>query len=271
MARIDPNFLLTPEQMNSIEFSYDLNPRSLGLCLIFNITEFDRSTRQKERSGSNLDAERVHRIFSKMGYKCSRFNDVRKQDIINACTDVSKRPDLKNHSSLVVIILSHGEEDAIYARDGLIPVDTIVTYFKGDNCAALRGKPKLFFIQSCRGTRVDEGVTLTTEAAYQGSLIAVRKIPVEADILIHHSTVPGYFAWRNETKGSWFIQKLCDVLERHSDRNLDLIELLTIVNRHVAYLCYSKTDNEVTDDMKQMPSIINQLTRRVKLPSWRMI
>ncbi|CAF4426819.1 unnamed protein product, partial [Rotaria magnacalcarata] len=41
-------------------------------------------------------------------------------------------------------------------------------------------------------------------------------IPSEADFLLVYSTMPGYYAWRNSLKGSWFIQALCDMLRDHS-------------------------------------------------------
>ena len=43
--------------------------------------------------------------------------------------------------------MSHGEENAIYARDVTYPIPTLWEHFTADNCPSLAGKPKLFFIQ----------------------------------------------------------------------------------------------------------------------------
>lgn len=45
------------------------------------------------------------------------------------------------------VILSHGDEGVLYGTNGTIKIDRLTYYFKGDVCASLRGKPKLFFIQ----------------------------------------------------------------------------------------------------------------------------
>ena len=60
-----------------------------------------------------------------------------------------------NHSSfdcMIVAILSHGIDGAIYGIDEhLVKVEDIVRYFDGQNCPTMAGKPKLFFLQACRG------------------------------------------------------------------------------------------------------------------------
>ena len=73
---------------------------------------------------------------------------------------------------------------------------------------------------------------------------------------------PGYFSWRNNVDGSWFIQALVRVLQQHAG-NLDLLTMLTIVNKHVAYDFQSCTDDDFTTDMKQMPNIVSTLTKSV--------
>ena len=38
------------------------------------------------------------------------------------------------------------------------------------------------------------------------------RVPVETDCLFLYSTVEGYFSYRNQESGSWYIQTLCDVI-----------------------------------------------------------
>ena len=53
---------------------------------------------------------------------------------------------------LVVAILSHGVDGGIYGTDEqLVKVEDVVKYFDGQNCPTMAGKPKLFFLQACRG------------------------------------------------------------------------------------------------------------------------
>ncbi len=56
---------------------------------------------------------------------------------------------------LVVFILSHGVADAVYGIDGkLVNIEDLVTLFDGKHCSKLVGKPKLFFIQACQGSKL---------------------------------------------------------------------------------------------------------------------
>ena len=55
--------------------------------------------------------------------------------------------------AFIMAVMSHGEKDVIFSADG-VPLDIekdIVAPFDGANCAALIDKPKIFFIQACRG------------------------------------------------------------------------------------------------------------------------
>ena len=62
--------------------------------------------------------------------------------------------------------------------------------------------------------------------------------------------------------GSWFVQAISEVFKEHSD-SMDIMDMMTMVNRKVAYDFASCTDREFTSDMKQMPCIVSTLTRKV--------
>ena len=49
---------------------------------------------------------------------------------------------------------------------------------------------------------------------YQPQMAKYVKIPNHADFLIYRSTPDGYVSWRNELKGSWFIQSFCQVSQK---------------------------------------------------------
>lgn len=48
---------------------------------------------------------------------------------------------------LVIVVLSHGDLNKIYAKDQSYPTETLWIKFTGDQCTTLAGKPKLFFLQ----------------------------------------------------------------------------------------------------------------------------
>ena len=43
-------------------------------------------------------------------------------------------------------------------------------------------------------------------------------IPNEADFLMAYSTIPGFVSYRSKSSGSWFISKLCEMLDKHAHR-----------------------------------------------------
>ena len=56
---------------------------------------------------------------------------------------------------LVFMLMSHGGPGYIEGTDGdLVYIDDdIIAPFDGDHLPELRGKPKVFFFQACRGAR----------------------------------------------------------------------------------------------------------------------
>lgn len=69
-------------------------------------------------------------------------------------------------------------------------LDSVAHCFTAQNCRTLAGKPKLFFIQTCQGDRLDSGFTLEkTKTEGESSMSYI--IPVQADFLIAYSTIPG--------------------------------------------------------------------------------
>ena len=108
-------------------------------------------------------------------------------------------------------------------------------------------------------------------------------IPSEADFLIVYSTMPGrlafiawntfldivsceslgYYAWRNSQKGSWFIQALCEMLNKHA-REWDLLQILTKVNRRVVMDYHSNCSDPYMNQRQQIPVFVSTLTKDVK-------
>lgn len=151
----------------------------------------------------------------------------------------------------------------IYARDTSYKLDNIWKKFTSDKCPTLAGKPKLFFIQACQGDQLDAGSTLVSKTQIDGRSIndVSYRIPTHADFLIAYSTISGFYSWRNTTKGSWFMQSLCQELNENGTK-YDILTLLTYVLQRVAIDFESNTpDYAHMHQQKQIPCVTTQLTR----------
>ena len=75
------------------------------------------------------------------------------------------------------------------------------------------------------------------------------------------SYISGYYSWRNNAEGSWFIRVLCAVFDRYGS-TLELLQLMTRVNYHVAQFLSSTAAPEFSNK-KQIPDIATRLTKEV--------
>lgn len=75
-------------------------------------------------------------------------------------------------------------------------------------------------------------------------------------------TFSDFVAWRN-LKGSWFIEALCDTLNKYGYVH-DLLTILTLVNHKVAIEFESNSTDSKMNKKKQIPCITSMLTRFVK-------
>ena len=133
------------------------------------------------------------------------------------------------------------------------------------------GKPKLFFIEACRGSTPDFGslhqeqalINLNRNNSNQDCSSSGQNISIMSDIGVIFSCADGFPALYNNF-GSWFTLTLCEALEEYAKmkEDIDLIKILTCVNR---FISTSKEVDYPTDEKlhhhKQMPVIMSMLTK----------
>lgn len=256
MAQVEPTRV--KRESDSERYKYNMNHTRIGQCVIINNKNFDKETEMSIRKGTEVDERLVKETFKGLGYDVKIFNDLTVAKIVEELTKVSKE-DHSQSASFVCVLLSHGNgENMLYGTDGPVELPKLTGLFRGDRCATLVGKPKLFFIQACRGTDLDDGVIETDSVADESPA----KIPVEADFLYAYSTAPGYYAWRNPDRGSWFIQSLCHMLAKYG-KQLEIMQIMTRVNNMVAREFQSFNLKPEFDGKKQIPCIASMLTKEL--------
>nr|ALQ43546.1 caspase-1 [Rhipicephalus haemaphysaloides haemaphysaloides] len=241
---------------------YNMSHRRRGKCVIFNNRRFGRHTKLRERKGTDLDASNLQSIFHDLGFETVTYTDLSCKETKDTLEILGKQ-DYSDDDCFVCCFLTHGESDVLYGTDGKFPVDDVMEPFHSNVCPSLLGKPKLFFIQACRGDRLDSGAKAVLDTA--DSPTRIYHIHTHADVLTAYSTVPGFYSWENtpQVKGSWFIEALCLVLRERAHFS-DLLSMLTVVCRRVAldYESYKPLKRK-KHRKKQVPFVSSTLTRLV--------
>ena len=197
-------------QQNRILNSYYMNSGLHGICVIINNQNF---ALHHERVGTQVDEENLTQCFRYLGYNIEVYRDLTAHQIQSVFSHYSNDCDHTNNDSFVVCILSHGEDGQIFGTDSKsVQLKSIVGKLTAE-CVSLTGKPKLFFIQACRGVDKSVGIELASDS---GSLILPHStepvqivsdnnpvtIPADADFFFGYATPPGNVSWRNTAHGS---------------------------------------------------------------------
>ena len=224
---------------------YSMTSHPHGFAVIINNTNFCGNL--KTREGSEIDEENLSETFRFLGYDVLIYQDCsaqQMQDIFKMIVR-EKKIVLDAHDSFVCCILSHGSNGKIVASDSE-PVDLKVITSTLQSCKELCGKPKMFFIQACRGT--DQDTALEEDQLVRDPW----SIPIEADFLFSYATPLGYVAYRHIEKGSPYIRALCKTFCKNA-KHATLVEMHTTINRKV-----SVSELEGTD-RKQIPELQHRL------------
>ena len=234
--------------------TYDMNQTSHGTCIIISNYHF---TKHKDRKGSSIDEQRLFHLFTSLGYNVEVKKDLNSQQMKDYLNQVANREEHDVADSFVCCILSHGDNGKIFGSDSqLVDIDDLVMPFKGSRCRKLVGKPKMFFIQACRGTTDDEMVEIF-ESDGPKAVQEKHTLPSEADFFFGFGTTRGYVSYRSTRHGSWYIKNLYEVMMQYSQHSYDLLTMHTIVNQCVSEM------TATNQPFKQCSAPVSTLRKRV--------
>ncbi|CAH0552664.1 unnamed protein product [Brassicogethes aeneus] len=258
------------------ESTYDIDPNNPGLCLIINQEAFYKELDQKyvnllslhpfeDRQGTEYDKNKLETTFKSYGFKVVVENNLTHFDLIDTVKKVVK--EITVESSIFVCILSHGDKDVVYGTNSCkVAVSEIQRILTKSNKTHLSGKPKVLVLQSCQG-KEKQKITVSDdesedELTTDGDLTTDGPVTVQdtADNLTFWATVPGYAAIRDKKHGTWFIQTLCDEMQRLGHKT------------HFQDICTS-VNNSVTAkkwvDVVMTPLFISTFRKKFYLPPIR--
>ncbi|XP_076844656.1 caspase-2 isoform X2 [Brachyhypopomus gauderio] len=237
--------------------AYPMCSSPRGLALVVSNVQFERELSELDtRRGGEVDEEVLRRLFTELDFTVIVQKDLTAQAMRSCIEQFVRRPEHVVSDCSAVCLLSHGVEGSIYGTDGqLLELDWVFERFDNARCPELQNKPKMFFIQACRGEEMDNGVDQLDgedqtpppgreqrdagrdekserESAVRGQTESERlrvKLPQRSDMICGFATLKGTAAMRNTKKGSWFIQEL-NAAMRQRARDTHLSDILVQVN-----------------------------------------
>ncbi|XP_034166789.2 caspase-8 [Pangasianodon hypophthalmus] len=254
---------------------YKMSRKPRGVCLIINNMDFGDP--KKYRHGSDKDEESLKKVFEWLGFTVEVQRDQTAEQMKTILRTWSK----ENHKGdcFVCCILSHGTTDGVHGTDGgIVSREDIFSPFYGNSCRSLNDKPKVFFIQACRGRQLHpivqvqadghkEEIAGEEEEEEELETDAETVILDGADFFVARSTIKGYFSFRNSKSGSWFIQSLCEQLTKYCPEGEDINSILVRTNEEVSRRLSEikrKEQNLIQDKkVKQMPIYNSTLRKRL--------
>ncbi|XP_053386794.1 caspase-3-like [Mercenaria mercenaria] len=290
------------------KFTY---PKRGYLLLVIN----EKFYNQASRKGADLDLLKMKKVAKKIGFQT--LNKGAETNLTKAETMnwLLKAQDTDHSTSdcFMFMISTHGLEQQnprkgglvdhalVCADDQLIFTSTIIEMFSETNCPSLKGKPKIFIIQACRGTSVDHGsdMTISNHKGKPDSTVRDRKakhdnpmhlqsdvsdtkggqdswvmntprdidtpcLKCDADMLVMYAIPPGMLAWRNTADGSWMIHYLYEILMAYDLKApKSFLNILTKVSARMALRSTDTPSIPEIHEKKAIPVIEHMLTRDI--------
>jgi hypothetical protein len=104
------------------------------------------------RDGTERDKTKLTSVFKALGFDVEIFENLKKKDLLYYIEGLRSR-DFSTYASLIVCILSHGDENVVEGTDGKsLNINELKYKFNSNDCPSLNGKPKIWIIQACQGT-----------------------------------------------------------------------------------------------------------------------
>jgi hypothetical protein len=126
-----------------------------GICLIVNNLSFRNSQELINpvyRSGSEFDVLSLISFFEERHFKVKLENDLSTKAMLQTFRELSQRLETVKCDSLIVITLTHGNDGVLLGvEDEEVCTEEILRLFSDSNCQSMKGKPKLFINNACRG------------------------------------------------------------------------------------------------------------------------
>ena len=209
-----------------------MKENSHGVALIINNFEWqhneDGKPLMKTRGGAKEDADALKESLEALGYHViCRENltaEMMEQKLGEVCAE-NVHPD---DDSFICYISSHGCKHGVCGVDNeCVTVDELSKILEPDICPQLKHKPKIFFVQACRGSSASKPIELDGDEEEFVHALPV-SVPRRADFYFSYATDLDHVAVQRV-----YPQLLSEYLKEHSAQ-LSLDEIVMKVHEKIA-------------------------------------
>jgi caspase 7 len=247
------------------ETVYEIDYSRPGVVIIFNNKEFTDLNKYPVRHGSEQDVSSLSKLFRGLNYAVRPPYIDKTEAEMRMLIDKYAANVYTSYGCLIIFIMSHGDKSKIISSDSkIIDLNEFITPLKRN--ASLKSKPKVFFVQACRGgnkmSADDDGPISKSSSSIVHSRYHDDKnrLPNETDFLFSYSTVEDYLSYRDLDDGSWYIQMLCKAIQEEESKEISAI--LTYTHALIAKMvatCLNTSDEIV--EVNMTPTYESRLTK----------
>lgn len=263
---------------------YILQDRRLFVLLIHDGRQKVNKEQKEEKSAIRIDNDLIQlkealKKFEPVNVTEIKIDDTTtterfKGELKGVAEDICERT--PTPGALLCVYLGFGGSEYVYLghKEDKLEFADVVRQFNGENCSALRMKPKLFFVQA-ETTRPPK----PKDSKFGGEDVSgvIIKIPKDADIFIYFSSALAGKIW-NEVPAvsaadknvmSRFVKLLCQQLKKinASTSRTEIQTLVINMNYEISNECFKTEDHPdgLQPSVDLLPLVTTQLTKELYL------
>ncbi|XP_046565498.1 uncharacterized protein LOC124274214 [Haliotis rubra] len=202
-----------------------------NLCVIIcnnNYKHLTGTTNAELTLMHDTDIANIKDGFEKYNFQFETHKNVTAAQVVSLCQRLSSSDQLKQVNIIAIFVLSVFQSERLVGVDGAsIPLENITAYFTATRCPHMAGKPKVFFIQTSRGT--EHGKCMAVRHDVGDPLSPWSVIPDNADFFVGYPASSGLTSYGIPGKGSLYITSLMKVLDKHGSKH-DFLTCMQMVN-----------------------------------------
>jgi len=204
---------------------YSMDRKRMGTAVIINNLDLEQTPTRK-------DVDSMGTVLKDIGFDVEVHCNLSSQGMNIIKRKVTEESNHKDANCFLMLIISHGTADNfLLDKDGnkTWNIESLVT--EVCDVQSLVGKPKLFFIEACRGKENNFSTQIMTKSSAPPQQSGIT-LPSKQDVFVGFATVPGFVSFTS-MKGSPYLQALSSILADHH-ATTDLSDIHLFVKRKLA-------------------------------------